>query len=96
MYIPGQNPDCRLGKKTEQAVLAEFIDLLEYHFNMLNEKADENVEPNNIHVTFDDFIEFYRLNSFLISDDRLFEIMINGEWGIGNVPFTKGWKNIEN
>ena len=96
-FTPGQHPDCRLGKRNEYDILAEFIDVLEYHFNLLNEKNGETQEIDDIKIDFEDFIDFYKNISITIEDDRMFEITLYGEWGVGaKQPFQRGWRGLEN
>ena len=66
----------RQGKRSEDEVLADFIDVLEYHFNLLNEKTEENVDINDILIDFDEFCDFYKNISVCVDEDKYFEIMI--------------------
>ena len=59
-YNPKEHPLVRQGKRTEDEILAEFLDVLEYHFNLLIEKSDDNLDVNDVKVDFDDFCEFYK------------------------------------
>ena len=81
-YNPKGNPLVRQGKRGEDEILAEFLDVLEYHFNLLIEKNEEELDVNDIEVDFDDFCNFYKNISLFIEDDKYFEIMILSEWGI--------------
>ena len=47
-YNPKEHPLVRQGKRSEDEILGDFIDSLEYHFSLLNEKNDENVDVNDI------------------------------------------------
>ena len=77
-FYPGGHPDVIIGRRTEQEVLAEFLDDLDYHFNLLNQ--GKNVEDEEI--TLQDFIEFYRYISLGIDTDGDFKKIINGVWGL--------------
>ena len=77
-FYPGGHPDVIIGRRTEQEVLAEFLDDLDYHFNLLNQ--GKNVEDEEI--TLQDFIEFYRYISVGIDTDGDFKKIINGVWGL--------------
>ena len=77
-FYPGGHPDVIIGRRTEQEVLAEFLDNLDYHFNLLNQ--GKNVEDEEI--TLQDFIEFYRYISVGIDTDGDFKKIINGVWGL--------------
>ena len=93
-YNPKGNPLVRQGKRSEDEVLADFIDVLEYHFNLLNEKTEENVDINDILIDFDEFCDFYKNISVCVDEDKYFEIMILGEWGLkkdGKSPYQKTW-----
>jgi len=89
VYDPSRHPDVLCGKKTEDEVLAEFLDNFEYHFSLLN---DNNTKDTKI--TLDEFIEYYNNISMSIEDDSYFEAMMINAWNLDNKPqYTKGWKN---
>jgi Ca2+-binding EF-hand superfamily protein len=93
-YNPKEHPLVRQGKRTEEEILAEFLDVLEYHFNLLIEKSDDNLDVNEIKVDFDDFCEFYKNISVCIEDDKYFEVMVLSEWGIkkdGKSLYQRTW-----
>ncbi len=77
-FNPKGHPDVTNGKKTEQEVLVEFLDNLDYHFNLLGKN------PDNEEITNQDFIDFYRYISVGIEDDYFFNKMITGVWGLNN------------
>ena len=77
-FYAGGHPDVIIGRRTEQEVLAEFLDNLDYHFNLLNQ--GKNVEDEEI--TLQDFIEFYRYISAGIDNDGDFKKIINGIWSL--------------
>ena len=86
-YNPKRHPDVLNGKKTEPEILSEFIDILDYHFNLLNKN------PIDKRVTLNDFIDFYTYISVLYDDDEYFEDVIIRSWGLsGNLNFAKGYK----
>jgi Ca2+-binding EF-hand superfamily protein len=93
-YNPTEHPLVRQGKRGEDEVLAEFLDVLEYHFNLLIEKNDDDSDVNDIKVDFDDFCDFYKNISVCIDDDKYFEVMVLSEWGIkkeGKTLYQKTW-----
>jgi len=93
-YNAKESPLVRQNKKNEDEMMAEFMDLIEYHFNLLNERDDESLDINQIKIDFDDFIEFYKYISMTIDDDKYFEVMLMGEWGLkidGKYPYQRGW-----
>ena len=96
-YDPKGHPLVRQGKLSEDEILGEFIDILEYHFNLLNEKNEENEDINDIKIDFDEFCEFYKTISISVEEDKYFEIMVLSEWGIkkdGKSLYQKDW-NIQ-
>ena len=96
-YDPKGHPLVRQGKRSEDEILGEFIDILEYHFNLLNEKNEENEDINDIKIDFDEFCEFYKTISISVEEDKYFEIMVLSEWGIkkdGKSLYQKDW-NIQ-
>ena len=52
--IAAKHPDVLSGKKTEDEVLAEFLDTFEYHFSLLNMERSRDAK-----ITLEEFIEYY-------------------------------------
>ena len=78
------------GKRTKQEVLARFIDMFEYHFNLLNKNKNKN------EATKEEFEEFYNYISVFIDNDKYFEDMMNRIWGLaGNENFGKVVKFVK-
>ena len=77
-FNPSGHPDVIAGKKTEQEVLAEFLDNFDYHFNLLNQGKN----PDDEEITNQEFIDFYKYISVGIEDDSFFNKMISGIWGV--------------
>ena len=97
-YNPRGNPLVRQGKRCEDEILAEFLDVLEYHFNLLIEKNEEDIDVNDIKVDFDDFCNFYKNISLCIEDDKYFEIMVLSEWGVqkeGKSLYQRTWNKYD-
>ena len=94
-YNPKEHPLVRQGKRSEDEILGDFIDSLEYHFSLLNEKSDdENVDVNDVKIDFDDFCDFYKTISISVEDDKYFEIMVMSEWGLkkdGRTLYQRTW-----
>ena len=94
-YNPKEHPLVRQGKRSEDEILGDFIDSLEYQFSLLNEKNDEeNVDVNDIKIDFDDFCDFYKTISVSIEDDKYFEVMVMSEWGLkkdGRTLYQRTW-----
>ena len=96
-YDPRGNPLVRQGKRSEDEILAEFLDVLEYHFNLLIEK-NEDIDVNELEVDFEEFCNFYKNISLCIEDDKYFEIMVLSEWGIqkeGKSLYQKTWNKSD-
>ena len=90
-YNPINHPDVLSGKRTEDEVLAEFLDNLQYHFSLL--KSDKEQENNKIN--FEEFLEFFNYISAGIEDDEYFESVIRGGFNLEDRrPKKKGWKSI--
>jgi len=89
VYSAKSHPDVLKGKKTEDEVLAEFLDNFEYHFSMLNNKQTKDRV-----ITFDEFIEYYNNISMSVDDDRYFEQMMNSAWNLDGSKSggQKAWK----
>jgi len=82
------HPDVKAGKKTEDEVLAEFLDTFEYHFNLLSDNKSKDRS-----ITVDEWIEYYNNISMSIDRDDYFELMMNNAWNLdGKMVTKKGWK----
>lgn len=90
IYSAAKNPAVLEGRKTEDQVLAEFLETFEMHHNLIN-----NDTPNN-EVTLEEFLEYYNNVSASIDDDSYFEVMMDGSWNLSGHanPYArvdKGW-----
>ena len=97
-YNPRGNPLVRQGKRCEDEILAEFLDVLEYHFNLLIEKNEDDIDVNEIKVDFEEFCNFYKNISLCIEDDKYFEIMVLSEWGVqkeGKSLYQRTWNKYD-
>ena len=97
-YNPRGNPLVRQGKRCEDEILAEFLDVLEYHFNLLIEKNEDDIDVNETKVDFEEFCNFYKNISLCIEDDKYFEIMVLSEWGIqkeGKSLYQRTWNKFD-
>ena len=89
-YNADKHPEVLNGKRTKQEVLARFIDMFEYHFNLLNKNK------NNEGATMGEFVEFYNYISVLVDNDKYFENMMSRVWGLdGNENFGKVIKFVK-
>ena len=90
-YNPKNHPDVISGKKTEDEVLAEFLDNLQYHFSLL--KSDKEQENNKINI--EEFLAFFNNISAGFEDDDYFENIIKAGFNLEDRrPKKKGWKSI--
>ena len=85
VYNAKYHPDVKLGKKTEEEVLVEFLETFELHYSLLHPGQKDGK------ITFDEFIEYYNNVSMSIEDDRYFELMMTNAWNLNNVSYKKGW-----
>ena len=87
-YNASRHPDVQSGKKTEDEVLAEFLDTFEYHFSLLNMERTRDAK-----ISLEEFIEYYTNISMSIDDDEYFEVMMTNAYNLDNKPnYGKGWK----
>ena len=87
IYNAKFHPDVKLGKKTEEEVLIEFMDTFELHYSLTHPatKGDKL-------ISFDEFVEYYNNVSMSIEDDRYFELMMTNAWNLNNTaPYKRGW-----
>ena len=90
-YNPKNHPDVLSGKRSEDEVLAEFLDNLQYHFSLLKSNKDEI----NDKINFNEFLEFFKNISAGIDDDDYFENVIKSGFNLEDIrPKKKGWKSI--
>ena len=73
------HPDVKLGKKTEEEVLIEFLDTFEMHYSLLHPGSRGDKK-----ITFEEFVEYYNNVSLSIEDDRYFELMMTNAWNLNN------------
>ena len=93
-YAPANHPDVLSGKKTEDEVLAEFLDTLQYHFSLLKSNKDKDEENNN-KITFDELLKYFNYVSVGIEDDDYFENTIKNCFNLEERrPKKKGWRSI--
>ena len=88
VYSARGHPAVLSGKKTEDEVLAEFLDNFEYHFSLLNMSKTKDQK-----ISLEEFIEYYNNISMSIPDDQYFEVMMTNAWNLDNKPnYGRGWK----
>jgi len=74
-YNMRRNPDVLSGRKSEQEVYGDFLQSLEFHFNIYKGNMDRK-------ITLEEFIEYYSHVSCSIYSDEYFETMIRNCWNI--------------
>ena len=90
-YSPINHPDVISGKKTEDEVLAEFLDNLQYHFSLLKSDKEQDIKTINI----EEFLAFFNNISAGIEDDDYFENVIKAGFNLEDrKPKKKGWKSF--
>ena len=77
IYNAKKHPDVLSGKKSEDEILAEFLDTFEYHFSLLNTNKSRDGT-----ITLDEFIEYYNNISMSVPDDYYFEAIMNSAWDL--------------
>ena len=85
VYNAKNHPDVKLGKKTEDEVLSEFLDTFELHYSL------SHPDQRDRQITYDEFTEYYNNVSMSVEDDRYFELMMTNAWNLNNVSYNKGW-----
>jgi hypothetical protein len=85
VYNGKNHPDVKLGKKTEEEVLSEFLDTFEMHYSLSHPGAKDR------RITKEEFNEYYNNVSMSIEDDKYFELMITNAWNLNNANYGRGW-----
>ena len=87
-YNAKSHPEVQSGKKTEEEVLAEFLDTFEYQFSLLNDGKTKDGK-----ITMEEFLDYYNNISMSIKDDDYFEEMISSVYNLDKRRTDKkGWK----
>ena len=87
-YNAKLHPDVQSGKKTEEEVLAEFLDTFEYQFSLLNDGKTKDGK-----ITMEEFLDYYNNISMSIKDDDYFEEMITSVYNLDKRRTNKkGWR----
>lgn len=88
VYNARNHPDVRMGKKTEDEVLGEFLSTFETHHSIMKGGAGRDQR-----VDFNEFLEYYNNVSASIDDDRYFELMMKNAWNFDGVKHEKAWSS---
>lgn len=86
VYNASSHPEVRLGRKSEDDILCEFLDTLESHHNLYKGGQRDS------QVNLEEFMEYYAHISASIDDDRYFELMIKNAWNFDGKTYARGWK----
>ena len=87
-YNAKQHPKVQSGEKTEDEILAEFLDTFEDHYCDMKGHAD----ARDGKITMQEWIEYYNNVSMSIDNDQYFELMMNNTWNLkGDRVTKKGW-----
>lgn len=87
-YNAKHHPDVKSGKKTEEDILAEFLDTFEDHFCDMKGNADSR---DGI-ISMQEWLEYYNNVSMSIDTDDYFSVMMNSTWNLDGKRVTKkGW-----
>lgn len=86
VYNASMHPEVRLGRKTEDDVLCEFLDTLEAHHAMFKGGSRDS------NVSAEEFLEYYSHISASIDDDRYFELMMKNAWNFEGKTYQKAWR----
>jgi hypothetical protein len=87
-YNAKQHPDVKAGKKTEEEILAEFLDTFEDHYCDMAGQADSR---DGI-ISMPEWLEYYNNVSMSIDTDEYFAVMMNSTWNLDGKRVTKkGW-----
>jgi len=81
VYNAKNHPDVKLGKKTEEEVLSEFLDTFELHYSL------SHPESKNRRIDYEEFVEYYNNVSMSMEDDRYFELMMTNAWNLNNTSY---------
>ena len=72
-YIGDKHPDVIEGKKHCEEVVLEFYDAFELNYTLLAKEQ---------YVNFEIFANYYEYVAFVYKDDKLFERVVKGDWGL--------------
>lgn len=84
-YNASQHPDVKMGKKTQDEVLYDFLDTFEQHYALANPGSRDKK------VSLKEFVEYYNNISVSIDNDDYFELMIKNAWNLDNRTAQKAW-----
>lgn len=77
-FLYKKHPDVLKGNRSADEIFAEFLDEIEYYFNL----SKKNSEVNTNKITFEIFLDFYKGISFCFEKDEIFIDVLCRVWGI--------------
>jgi hypothetical protein len=90
VYDSSNHPDVKMGKKTKDEVLFEFLDTFEMHHEQVV-RLTQTGSGRDHRVTQEEFLTYYEQVSASIDDDRYFELMIKNAWNLEGRSYERGW-----
>ena len=81
-YSAKNNPDVRLGKKTEEEVYTEFMDTFKANHLL---KAG----PRSKRITFEEFLDYYNNISMTVKDDDQFVFLVQNAWKLNPNTYSR-------
>ena len=92
VYNASRHPDVISGKKSEDAILVEFLETFETHHSILTGGSKDGS------ITEEEFIEYYTNISASIDNDEYFSLVINNSWNLSGdantyKKFEKSWSS---
>ena len=88
LYNVKNHPDVVNGRRSAPEVEAEFLDNIDYHFQLLRTDKLRNGK-----ISFQEFNEYYDIISMSIHSDFLFQNILFGVWGLNGDFFENGNQN---
>jgi Ca2+-binding EF-hand superfamily protein len=81
-YNAKNNPDVRLGKKTEEEVYTDFMETFQANHLL-------KTGPRSKRVTFEEFLDYYNNISMTIKDDDQFVFLIQNAWKLNPNTYSR-------
>ena len=88
LYNVKNHPDVINGRRSAPEVEAEFLDNIDYHFQLLRTDKLRNGK-----ISFQEFNEYYDIISMSIHSDFLFQNILFSVWGLNGDFFENGNQN---
>ena len=90
VYNASKHPDVISGKKSEDAILVEFLETFETHHSIMTGGSRDGS------ITEEEFVEYYTNISASVDNDEYFSLVMNNSWNLtGDAnsykKYDKGW-----